>query len=115
MKYVGIMGFFPLRLAETKDTISRSPTTCHRVCSLGEKLQSIYTRGVFAKPRNNRRSSKPRVQVLPAGEEVARKRSEGKKHASNGGRERDEEKAENEEKEGGDEKRRRTTKTGRRR
>lgn len=81
------MGFFPLRLAETKDTISRSPTTCHRVCSLGEKLQSIYTRGVFAKPRNNRRSSKPRVQVLPAGEEVARKRSEGKKHASNGGRE----------------------------
>lgn len=34
--------------------------------------------GVFARPRNNRRSSKPRVRVLFAGEEVARKRSGGK-------------------------------------
>lgn len=110
-KYVEIMGFFPSGSLKQKTQFhGRQPHVIAFVRSV--RNCKVYTRGVFAKPRNNRRSSKPRVQVLPAGEEVARKRSEGKKHASNGGRERDEE---NKEKEGGDEKKRRTTKTGRRR
>ncbi|KYN13884.1 hypothetical protein ALC57_13958, partial [Trachymyrmex cornetzi] len=89
-----------LKLTETKDIISRSPTTCHRVCSLGEKLQR-YIRGVYARPRNNRRSTKPRVRVFFAGKEVARKRSRGNRMRRTGKKE-DEEKAENKEEDEGD-------------